>query len=264
MPINAAALVNGQAIPLQDFENQVTPAVGYLKQQPGFDANSKEGQAAIAQTRRQVLSWMIDQVLIEQAAKNEGIALSDEQVEAEIARLIGNDAAKFDEWLKANGLTRDSFKAQLQRELLGAALQEHIVGTLPAIVEQVHARHILLASESEAMNVLLKLRAGEDFAALAKQYSQDKASSEMGGDLGFFPRGVMPIEIEAVAFGLAPGQISGIVKTDFGYHIVEVVEKDPARKVPDEMVAAWRQKTFQRWLDAQRSAAKIVYLIPLE
>ncbi len=262
--VPAAALVNGQPIPLQEYETQVNQAIGYLQQQQSFDPTTEEGKAALTQLRAQVLSWMIDQTLIEQAAAREGIVIPEDKVDAEIARLIGDDAAKFDEWLKANNLTRDSFKVQLQRELLGAALQEHVIGPLPAVVEQVHARHVLVMSEAEAMNVLVKLRSGESFADLAKQYSQDKASSEMGGDLGFFPRGVMPLEIEATAFALEPGQVSGIVKTDFGYHIIEVVEKDPSRNVPDEMLASWRQKVFLRWLESQRAAAKIEYLIPAE
>jgi len=264
VPADAAALVNGQAIPLQDFENQVTSAMSYLKQQSNFDASTQEGQAAIAQLRRQVLGWLVDQVLIEQAAAQENISIEDAKVEAEITRLTGDDPTKFEEWLKSNNLTRDSFKVQLQHELLGNAVQEHIVGALPAMVEQVHARHILVASEAEAMDILIKLRSGTPFADLAKQFSQDKGSNEMGGDLGFFPRGVMPTAIEATAFALAPGQVSGIVKSDFGYHIIEVIEKDPARQVPDEMVAAWRQKTFAQWLDTQRSAAKIQYLVPME
>jgi parvulin-like peptidyl-prolyl isomerase len=142
---------------------------------------------------------------------------------------------------------------------LSAALQEYVVGSMPTTVEQARVRHILLANEADAMNVLLQLRSGGDFAALAKQHSQDNASGDMGGDLGFFPRGVMPVEIEAVAFALDPGQTSGIVKTDFGYHIIQVVERDSARPVPDEMIATWRQQSFLRWLEAQKSVAKIQY-----
>ena len=262
--IAAAALVNGQPIPLDEYETQVSLAMATLSQQQSFDQNTEEGRAALVQLRRQVLDWMIDQVLIDQAAAREGISIPEDKVEAEMTRLIGDDTAKFEEWLKANKLTRESFKAQLRRELLGAALQEHVVGSLPPVVEQVHARHILVMSEAEAMDILIKLRAGEDFAALAKQYSQDRGSRDMGGDLGFFPRGVMPAEIEAVAFALAPGQTSGIVKTNFGYHIIQVVEKDPSRKVSDEMLAAWRQRTFMQWLELQRASATIEYLIPLE
>ncbi len=262
--VAAAALVNGEPIPLEEYEAQVGQAIAALGQQHSFDPNTEEGQAALLQVRRQILDSLIDQALIEQAAVREGIVISDQKVEEEMARLIGDDATRFEEWLKANNLTRDSFKEQLGQQLLSAAVQEHVIGALPTVVEQVHARHILLSSEADAMDVLLRLRSGEGFSALAKQYSEDQASKEDGGDLGFFPRAVMPADLEAVAFGLAPGQVSGIVKTDFGYHIVEIVEKDPAREVPEEMLPTWRQNNFLLWLDAHRRAAKIRYLAPIE
>jgi parvulin-like peptidyl-prolyl isomerase len=263
-PANAAALVNNQPVPLDEYEAQVALAVSALSQQQSFDPQTTEGQAALLQLRRQILDSMIDQALIEQAAAREGIVVPMEKVETEMSRLIGDDAAKFDDWLKANDMTRESFKAQLQRQLLSAAFQEYIVGSSPPEVEQVHARHILVTTEAEAMDVLIKLRNGESFATLAQEYSQDRGTKDQGGDLGFFPRGVMPAEIELVAFALNPGQVSGIVKSDFGYHIIEVVEKDPKRAVSEEMLTAWRQNKFLEWLDDQRAAAKIEYLVPLQ
>jgi hypothetical protein len=263
-PVNAAALVNNQPVSLQEFEAQVALATSALSQQQSFDAQTAEGKAALLQLRRQILDSMIDQVLIEQAAAREGVVVPMEKVDAEMARLIGDDAAKFDEWLKANEMTRESFKAQLQRQLLSAAFQEHIVGSLPPEVEQVHARHILVTSEAEAMDILVKLRAGESFATLAQQFSQDRATKEQGGDLGFFPRGIMPAEIELVAFALDPGQVSGIVQSDFGYHVIEVLEKAPKKAVSEEMLSAWRQNKFIGWLEEQRATAKIEYLVPLQ
>jgi parvulin-like peptidyl-prolyl isomerase len=263
-PANAAALVNNQPVPLDEYEAQVALAVSALSQQQNFDPQTTEGQAALLQLRRQILDSMIDQTLIEQAAAREGIVVSMEKVETEMSRLIGDDATKFDDWLKANNMTRESFKVQLQRQLLSAAFQEYIVGSSAPEVEQVHARHILVTTEAEAMDVLVKLRNGESFATLAQEYSQDRATKDQGGDLGFFPRGVMPAEIELVAFALNPGQVSGIVKSDFGYHIIEVVEKDPKRAVSEEMLTAWRQNKFLEWLDDQRAAAKVEYLVPLQ
>lgn len=261
---NVAALVNNQPVPLQEYEAQVALAISALSQQQSFDPQTTEGQAAQLQLRRQILDSMIDQTLIEQAAAREGVVVPMEKVETEMSRLIGDDAIKFDDWLKANDMTRESFKAQLQRQLLSAAFQEHIVGSVPPEVEQVHARHILVTSETEAMDVLVKLRAGENFATLAQEYSQDRASKDQGGDLGFFPRGIMPTEIELVAFALNPGQVSGIVKSDFGYHIIEVVEKDLSREVAEEMLPAWRQNKFMGWLEEQRATAKIEYLVPVQ
>jgi len=264
IPISAAAVVNGQLIPLHEYETQVALALDYLSQQQNFDPGTEEGKASLIQLRRQVLNWVIDQALIEQAADREGILISQGELEAEIARLTGDDAAKFEEWLQASGLTHDSFRSQLHRELIGAALQERVVGSLASTVEQVHARHILVMSEAEAMEVLIKLRSGESFATLAQQYSRDVGSRDIGGDLGFFPRGVMLPEIEAAAFALQPGQQSGILKTDFGYHVIEVVQKDPAREVPEELLGAWRKRTFLKWLDSERAAATIRYLTPVE
>jgi len=262
--VAAAAWVNGQPILLSEYETQVDQAVSVLGQQQSFDPNTAEGNAALLQLRRQILDALTDQALIEQAAVREGISISEVQAEEEMARLVGENVTQFEDWLQANGLTRETFKVQLQRQLLSAAFQEHMAGSLPSAVEQVHARHILVMSEAKAMDILLMLRSGDSFATLAKQYSQDQASSNLGGDLGFFPRNVLPVEIEAVAFALAPGQISGIVKTDFGYHIIEVLDKDPSREVPEEMLATWRQNNFLQWLEAQRSVAKIEYIIPME
>jgi PPIC-type PPIASE domain/SurA-like N-terminal domain len=261
---NAAALVNNQPVSLQEYEAQVALAVSALSDQQSFDPQTAEGQAALLQLRRQILDSMIDQTLIEQAAAREGVVVPMEKVEAEMSRLIGDDPVKFDDWLKANDMTRESFKAQLQHQLLSAAFQEYIVGSSAPEVEQVHARHILVTTEAEAMDVLVKLRAGESFVTLAQEYSQDRATKDQGGDLGFFPRGIMPVEIEQVAFALDPGQVSGIVESDFGYHIIEVLEKDPKRQLSEEMLTTWRQNKFIEWLDEQRATAKIEYLVPVQ
>jgi peptidyl-prolyl cis-trans isomerase D len=104
--------------------------------------------------------------------------------------------------------------------------------------EEVRASHILLKTEGkddaavkkEAEDVLAKAKAGADFAELAKKYSEDDSNKDKGGDLGFFPKGQMVPEFDAVAFAMQPGQISDLVKTQFGYHIIKMVERKPATK----------------------------------
>ena len=99
--------------------------------------------------------------------------------------------------------------------------------------EQVRASHILLKIEgkdeaavrAQAEDVLKKAKAGADFAALAKQYSEDEGSAPNGGDLDFFGRGRMVPEFDAVAFAMEPGQISDLVKTSFGFHIIKLADK---------------------------------------
>jgi len=99
--------------------------------------------------------------------------------------------------------------------------------------EQVRASHILLKTEGKddaavkarAEDLLKQAKGGADFAALAKKFSEDDASAKNGGDLDYFGRGRMVPEFDAVAFSLEPGQISDLVKTQYGYHIIKVVEK---------------------------------------
>jgi peptidyl-prolyl cis-trans isomerase D len=106
--------------------------------------------------------------------------------------------------------------------------------------ERVRASHILLKTEGkneadvrkQATDLLTKIKAGADFAALAKAHSEDTASQVKGGDLDYFPRGQMVKEFEDVAFGLAPGQTSDVVKSPFGFHIIRVVDKQPALMKP--------------------------------
>lgn len=105
------------------------------------------------------------------------------------------------------------------------------------IPEQILTSHILVLStednaEEKANAILAELKAGQDFAELAKAKSQDPGSAPKGGDLGSFARGRMVKEFEDVAFALQPGQMSDVVKTQFGYHIIKVFERKEAGKRP--------------------------------
>jgi peptidyl-prolyl cis-trans isomerase D len=131
--------------------------------------------------------------------------------------------------------------------------------------EQVKASHVLIkigegqdegAARKTAEEVLAKAKAGADFAALAKQYSQDESNSSNGGDLGFFGRGAMVKEFEDVAFSLEPGQISDVVKTQFGFHVIKVTEKRPAETRPFEQVRAQIEDQL-KWDRAQQEAQRI-------
>ena len=107
--------------------------------------------------------------------------------------------------------------------------------SLPQKPESVNISHIMLnvlpgeerrsKAREQLSEILKRVREGEDFAELAKQYSQDSGSSEAGGDLGYFEKGTMVLEFERAAFLLEPGEVSDIVETQFGYHIIKVEEK---------------------------------------
>jgi peptidyl-prolyl cis-trans isomerase SurA len=102
-----------------------------------------------------------------------------------------------------------------------------------------------------------RLVAGEDFAALAQEYSDDTGSATQGGDLGWFGRGAMVAPFEEAAFSLEPGQISEPVKSDFGYHLIEVIEKDANRAKDEAALQQERQQAYQTWLQEQVSATPV-------
>jgi len=255
-----AARVNGQPIYLSTYQKQVAQYEKAFAAQ-GFDLNSDEGKAMMQQVRRQVLEGLIDQVLIEQAAAKMGITVSDEELDAKIKESIkaGGGQQSFEEWLKLNDLTFDEFREMMRSQLISEKVFEKVVPPPPATVEQVHARHILVKTEEEARQVLERLKKGEDFAQLARELSTDPTTKDKGGDLGFFPRGLsfMPPEVEEAAFSLEPGQISGVVKSYFGYHIIQVLEKDPAHPLSPEMQRAYKEQQFRQWLEQERSKATI-------
>jgi len=261
-----AAVVNGQPILLTDFEKQVAHFTAAMVAQ-GLDLNSEEGRIALAQTRRQVLDVMIDQVLTEQAAAREGVTITDEELEARLQKdiALAGDEARFQQWLTENDLTREEYKALLRSQLLSWAMFERVTSNIPTTAEQVHARHILVDTEDKAQALLAQLQNGADFAALAREHSLDVPTRDNGGDLGWFPRGLLLLpEVEEAAFALAPGQISPVVKSEFGYHIIQVLERDPQRPLGDEVLAEMRNRAFQRWLEELRAAADIQILVPLD
>ncbi|MDD4879620.1 MAG: peptidylprolyl isomerase [Candidatus Omnitrophica bacterium] len=94
--------------------------------------------------------------------------------------------------------------------------------------EKIKVSHILVDSEAEAKDILAKLKGGADFAALAKEKSKDP-SKDKGGEVGLLSKGQTVPEFEQAAFALQPGQLSGVVKTQFGYHIIKVDEKQPEK-----------------------------------
>ena len=102
-------------------------------------------------------------------------------------------------------------------------------------VDEVTASHILVKEESLAKEILAKLKAGGNFEDLAKQYSIDTSNKDNGGSLGTFGRGQMVAEFEDAAFALKPGEISDVVKTEFGYHIIKVTDKNQGTKTYDEV-----------------------------
>lgn len=137
--------------------------------------------------------------------------------------------------------------------------------------ESVRAAHILVlvpqdadektraAAKARAEAALKAARAGQDFAQLARRYSND-ASAQRGGDLGFIPKGQMVPAFEAAAFALEPGQVSDLVETQFGYHVIKALEKRPARIVPFVEAAAQIEQFLEQQQRQEKSKALVEQL----
>ncbi|MDF3001298.1 MAG: peptidylprolyl isomerase [Bacillota bacterium] len=130
-------------------------------------------------------------------------------------------------------------------------------------VDEVTASHILVASEDTAKEVLEKLNAGEKFEDLAKEYGTD-GTKDAGGSLGTFGRGQMVKEFEDAAFAMQPGEVSDIVKTEFGYHIIKVTDKKQGTKTFDEVKETIKStlvsEEAQKQIDEMRGKKEIEYL----
>ncbi|MEW6215568.1 MAG: peptidylprolyl isomerase [Nitrospirota bacterium] len=133
-------------------------------------------------------------------------------------------------------------------------------------VSQIRASHILLKTEEEAKRVLERLRKGEDFAQIAKKTSIDTGSAKKGGDLGFISRGQMVREFEVEALKLKLGEISELVKTQFGYHIIKVTDKkigkaiefERAKDLISRHLSAKKQKeVFDSYIEELKKSYKV-------
>ncbi len=195
------------------------------------------------------------------------------------------------------GMNEAAFREYIEQDLLREKLYEDVTKDVATTAEQVRARHILIAirtpaptpeptatggptpdpqatpaptatpapeprNEAQALALALevqqRLNAGEDFAALAQEYSDDLGSKDSGGELGWFARDEgLVIEFEEAAFSLQPGQVSEPVLTQFGYHLIEVEERDPARELDAFTVQQRKFEAYQQWLTTLRDSANI-------
>jgi parvulin-like peptidyl-prolyl isomerase len=160
--------------------------------------------------------------------------------------------------LKASiGFSEADLRRVIADNLLREKVREAIVADVPTVMEQVHARHILVDMEDEAKEVLERLKQGEDFAALAAELSIDSGTKDKGGDLGWFPRGEMDPAFEEAAFALAPGELSDPVQSSFGWHIIQVLERDPARPLSPDQLDRQRSNAFNQWLTDMKAQSDI-------
>jgi hypothetical protein len=141
--------------------------------------------------------------------------------------------------------------------------REALEAQTPTHGEEIHAYHILLPTEAAAQEARKRIvDQGQDFTAVATELSTDTTTKPNGGDLGYFPRGIMVKPFEDAAFALPVNEVSQPIQTDFGWHIIKVVDHVQDREFDDAVYRQLRDKAFSDWLAAQDAKAKLKQSIP--
>jgi peptidyl-prolyl cis-trans isomerase C len=240
-----AALVNGEGILQEDYEVELAM----------FQSTSGTGLVTYGEDK--VLEDLIDQVLLAQAASESGFIVDDAMLQTRIQEMGLGDQGLAD-WMTGVGYSEDSFYRGMRRSIAAAWMRDQIIADVPDIADQVHARQILLYNLDEAEIVYAQLEDGTEFGTLAAEY--DPISK---GDLGWFPPGYLTVpELDDILFSLEPGEYSMIIQTALGYHIVQVLERDPNHPLTANAHQVLQIQTLTQWLEVHRSQSEIVVLVP--
>lgn len=212
-------------------------------------------------------------LLLKEAKKN--VRISGREVDMAIESIIKQQKLQskkqLEQALKRTGLTMSKFKSMIKDEMLVQKMANKIRANVklgPNDLREIRASHILVSTEALANELSTKVKDGANFSALAKKYSRDPGSAKKGGDLGYFTTGTMVEPFEKAAFSTKVGEVSGIVKSPFGYHIIKVTDsrlRTYKGEEKDIEKAALRQKqatAFAKWSSGLRSKAKIEIIRP--
>lgn len=247
-----AAVVNGRVVFYHQYLEQLSIVEKYQVEFKKVDFKSEDGKTVLTQIRKDTMDRLIEDSIVSSQAVKLKVTVSNKELTDSFNQLVksnGGDTSFASVLKQYYGLTPAEFKDEIYKSrLLRQKVSEKFASD-----ESMNAD-----AKAKAEEVLAKVNAGEDFATLAKQYSQDTTASA-GGDLGFFAKGKMVPEFETAAFALKAGEVSGLVKTVYGYHIIKVTEIKG-----DEIRASHiliKTKDFNTWLaDAVTSAKKSIYI----
>ena len=251
-PEPMALTVNGEGVPLAEHDAQ-------LKQLQAADAELGKNRTPEEQ-RQMVLDELVNQTLLAQAAFEGGFQLDEAGLQQRIDTLsvdLGGQAV-LDAWMAANSYSQASFRTAMRRAVASAWQRDALINAVPEQVEQVRAQQILVRQLSTAEGVIRQLGAGADFATLAAEY--DPITS---GILGWFPHGYLTQPaVEEAAFALQPGEYSPVVETDFGYHIIYVIERESDRILSVDARLTLQHQALDSWLETRRSSSTVEVLLP--
>ncbi|MBC6004764.1 MAG: peptidylprolyl isomerase [Paeniclostridium sordellii] len=267
------AVVNGVDISADDFKKTVATYKESISKMYGkdlWDQEIKKGVKYKDEMKKAILQQMIQEQVVYQEAKKEKLEAKQSEVDKQFKQLkesIKKDK-DYEKFLKDNDIDDEFLKSQLTKDITiqnfknnfdkntkitEAEMKKYYEENKNNYVDdEVKASHILISTVDQKTNkpfseekkkeakkkaeeVYKKVKAGDDFSKLAKEYSDDKSSAVNGGDLGFFSKGQMVPEFEKAAFGMDKGEISDIVESQFGYHIIKVTDKKYKEYTFDEV-----------------------------
>jgi peptidyl-prolyl cis-trans isomerase SurA len=245
--------------------------------------NPTERAARASALRREVLDRLIDEHLVLQQANELKLSVSSEDVDRTIEQIKkdnGLSDAQLGEELRKAGQSMASYRQELKKQILRLRVINIAVGSKVSVSDnevqsyyerhmkagtniQVRASHIfiaipegadastVLAKEAAARKLMSRVQAGEDFATIAREFSEDPATRAEGGDLGYFGRDMLPKPIEEMVFAMNVGEVRGPVRADRGFHVIKLVDKKqkdvkPLGDVKEEIRAQLRQKEMER------------------
>ena len=250
-PIPIAAKVNGEEITEAEYQAELIR----------FEKAKTETAPSVDESFEYiVLEELINQLLLVQGARQAGFIVDDGLIDERWNLLVKEAGGEpvIMGWLAENGYSIDGFRQALARSVSAAWMRDQIAGAVSETAEQVHARQILLYNLEQAQEVLAQLESGNDFATLSATYDP-----VISGDLGWFPRGYLEYEqLEQAVFDLQPLEYSGIVETPLGFHILQLIEREPDRILDPDMRLVLQTYAVRTWLDDQRNQSEIVILTP--
>lgn len=281
-PADVVVRINGVAIPRAELDRNIRPLLARMSP---ADSVTPDQRKLLEETAKENV---IRSELLYQLAKDQNIPDLDRQVDEQIA-IIKSRLPSQEEWndaLAEKGITPDGLREQLKRGLMiNAFVQSEVVSKIEITdaqlkafydehpeafskPESMRASHILIGLDAgagaeakenakrKADEILEKVKSGADFAELAKSESTCP-SAEQGGDLGEFGRGQMVAPFENAAFAMETGDVSEVVETQFGYHIIKATDKDAAAVVPFEVVKGRIEKQLKTQQVQQELMAKV-------
>jgi parvulin-like peptidyl-prolyl isomerase len=275
LPDTEVARVNQDVITVDEFDREFKELV--------LDSGKEEKSEVPETLKRAYLDQMIERKLLAQEARRLGIRVSAEELNLAVLEMRKDYPGKsFDERLSLQGVTLEEWRGRLEEKLLAERMMRkarRAQGTIDEkealqyyethrssfeLKPKVRARQIVVADGEEALQILKRLKKGENFAKLAAEKSMGPEKAN-GGDLGYFSQGERPAEFDQV-FSMEAGQISEVIWSPYGYHIFKVEEKIEARQVPFEEAKAGiledlerskEEQEYQRWLKELKSKAKV-------